>query len=52
MLAYFVRLLQYVKTIEPNLDARRLLKDIGMHFEQVEKVMEEYDYANILIQKF
>lgn len=52
MICYFVKLLRYVKTIEPMLNERRLLADLGMSKEQIEKVMEVYNNANILIQEF
>lgn len=51
MLYYFVKLLQYLKRVEPMLDEERLLYQMGMSIEQVDKVMEEYENANILIQK-
>ena len=52
MICYFVKLLRYVKTIEPMLNERRLLADLGMSKEQIEKVMEVYNNANLLIQEF
>lgn len=48
---YFVRLLQYLKRVEPMLNEERLLYQMGMPIELVEQVMEEYENANILIQK-
>lgn len=52
MMYYFIRLLQYLKRVEPMLNEERLLYQMGMSIEQVNKVMEEYENANILIQKF
>lgn len=52
MICYFVKLLRYVKTIEPMLNERRLLADLGMNEKQIEKVMEVYNNANIHIQEF
>jgi hypothetical protein len=52
MLNYFVELLKYTKLIEPHLNERRLLSDLGMSKEQIEKVMEVYDNANIRVQEF
>lgn len=52
MLYYFIRLLQYLKRVEPMLDEEQLLYQMGMSIEQVDKVLKEYDDANILIQKF
>ena len=52
MLEYFVRLLRHVKVIEPCLNERRLLRDLGMVFDEIEKVMEVYENANILLQEF
>ena len=51
MMYYFIRLLQYLKRVEPMLNEERLLYQMGMPIEVVEQVMEEYENANILIQK-
>ena len=51
MLKYFIRLLQYLKRVEPHLNERRLLRDLGMNDEQVKKVMEEYNNADIRTQE-
>lgn len=50
MLEYFVKTLQYLKRVEPMLNERRFLKEIGMSKEQIEKVMEVYN-ADIRVQK-
>jgi hypothetical protein len=52
MLTYFVELLKYTKLIEPHLNERRLLSDLGMSKEQIEKVMGVYNNANIRVQEF
>lgn len=52
MLNYFIELLKYTKTLDPMLNERVLLRDIGMTNEQIEKVMEEYDNATIRVQEF
>lgn len=52
MLNYFIELLKYTKTLDPMLNERVLLSDIGMTNEQIEKVMEEYDNATIRVQEF
>lgn len=51
MLNYFVELLKYLKMVEPHTNERRLLAEIGMNKEQIEKVMEVYN-ANIRVQEF
>lgn len=51
MLNYFIELLKYTKMLDPMLNERVLLKDIGMTDEQIEKVMVVYD-ANIRVQEF
>lgn len=51
MMYYFVKLLQYLKRVEPHLNEEHLLYQMGMSIEQVEKVMKEYEDANILIQR-
>lgn len=51
MLNYFIELLKYTKMLDPMLNERVLLKDIGMTDEQIEKVMGVYN-ANIRVQEF
>jgi hypothetical protein len=51
MLEYFIKTLQYLKRVEPYLNERRFLKEIGMSKEQIEKVMEVYN-ADIRVQEF
>ena len=50
MLEYFVKLLSYLKRVEPHLNEQRLLKELGMSKEQIEKVMEVYN-ADIRVQE-
>lgn len=50
MLEYFVKLLSYLKRVEPYLNEQRLLKELGMSKEQIEKVMEVYN-ADIRVQE-
>lgn len=40
---YIVRLLKYLKLVEPNLNLPNLLKRIGMSNSQIIKVMNEYN---------
>lgn len=51
MLEYFIKTLQYLKRVEPMLNERRFLFELGMNEKQVNKIMEEYNYANIRVQE-
>ena len=51
MLEYFIKTLQYLKRVEPYLNERRFLAEIGMTKEQINKFMEAYDNANIRVQE-
>ena len=51
MLEYFIKTLQYLKRVEPMLNERRFLAELGMTKEQINKVMEEYNNANIRVQE-
>lgn len=52
MMCYFIRLLQYVKVVDPCVNEIMLLTELGMTSAQIEKVMEEYKSANFYTQEF